>query len=188
MGNRGFLGGFAGFFGAVSVAYAFENFIGFVFDAFGIVFGAELFGGLVAMLLEDVNLAREPAENADGPGEFFGFAGELFAGIWFEEELGELGGSKLKADFGELAGVVFAELFEEIVLEETGFECSLLSDAPVAIATPCFPVGDVAFGDFEMEFVESIDDLGVRNVIAEHAVDHVACAVGEAGDFAVATT
>jgi hypothetical protein len=38
-----------------------------------------------------------------------------------------------------------------------------------------------------LEFIESVDDLGMRNVVAEHAVDHVADGVGEAGDFAVAS-
>ena len=77
-------------------------------------------------------------------------------------------------------------MFEEIVLEEAGFEGAILRDAPVAIAAACFPVGNVAFGDFELEFVECVSDLGVRDVVAEHAVDHVADGVGEAGDFAVA--
>jgi hypothetical protein len=110
----------------------------------------------------------------------------LLAGFGFEEELGEFGGSELEADFGELAGVVFAEVFEEIVLEEASFEGAILSDAPVAIAAACFPVGDVAFGEFELEFIECVDDLGVGDVIAEHAVDHVADGIGEAGDFAFA--
>ena len=110
------------------------------------------------------------------------------ASFGFEKKLGEFGGSKLKADFGELAGVVGAEVREEVVLEEAGFEGAILSDAPVAIAAAGFPIGDVAFGDFEIEFVESADDLGVRDVVAEHAVDHVADGAGEAGDFAVART
>jgi hypothetical protein len=188
VGNVGFVDGFANFFGAVNVAYVFECLVGFVFEAFGVVFGAEFFGGLVAVFLEDVNLSGKPAEDADGASEFFGFVGELLAGFGFEEELGELGGSELEADFGELAGVVFAEVFEEIVLQETGFECTILCDAPVAIAAAGFPVGDVAFGEFELEFVECVDDLRVRDVVAEHAVDHVAEGVGEAGDFAVAST
>jgi hypothetical protein len=37
-----------------------------------------------------------------------------------------------------------------------------------------------------LEFVECIDDLGVGDVVAEHAVDHVADGVRESGDFAVA--
>jgi len=150
------------------------------------VFGAKFFGGLVAVFLEDVDLAREPAEDADGASEFFGFGGELLARLGFEEELGELGGSELEADFGELAGIAFAEVFEEVVLEEAGFEGAILFDAPVAVATASFPVGDITFGDFELVFVECTDDFGMRDVVAEHAVDQVADGVGKAGDFAVA--
>jgi len=35
-------------------------------------------------------------------------------------------------------------------------------------------------------FVEGADDFGMGDIVAEHAVDHVAFEVGEAGDFAVA--
>lgn len=75
---------------------------------------------------------------------------------------------------------------EKVVLEEAGFESAILSDAPVTIAAACFPIGDVAFGDCELEFVEGSYDLGMRDVVAEHAVDHVASFEGEACDFAVA--
>ena len=183
----GFVDGFAEFFGAVNVAHVFEGFIGLAFDAFGIVFGAEFFGGLVAVFLEDVNLASQAAEDADGASEFFGFGSELFTSFRLEEELRKLGGSELKADFGKLAGVVFAEVFEEIVLEEAGFERAILFDAPVAVAAAGFPVGDVAFGDFELEFIKRGNDLGVRDVVAEHPVDHVADGVGKTGDFAIAS-
>lgn len=186
VGDVGFVDGLADFFGAVNVADFIEVLFSIAFEAFGVVFLAEFFGGLVAVFLEDVNLAGEPAEDADGAREFFGFGRELLAGFGFEEELGEFGGGHLEADFGELGGVVGAEVREEVVLEEAGFECAVLGDAPVAIAATGFPVGNVAFGDSELEFVEGLDDLGVRDVVAEHAVDHVAGFEGEAGDFAVA--
>jgi hypothetical protein len=102
--------------------------------------------------------------------------------------LGEFGSDELKADFSELAGVVFAEVFEEIILEEAGFECAILCDAPVAVTASSFPVRNVAFSDSEVEFFECGDDLGVRNIVAEHAVDHVADGEGKTGDFAVART
>ena len=54
------------------------------------------------------------------------------------------------------------------------------------MAAASHPVGDVAFGDCELEFIECFDNFGVGDVVAEHAVDHVADGVGEAGDFAVA--
>jgi hypothetical protein len=41
-------------------------------------------------------------------------------------------------------------------------------------------------GEVELVFIECGDDLGMWDVVAEHAVDHVADGVGEAGDFAVA--
>jgi hypothetical protein len=150
------------------------------------VFVAKFFGGLVAVFLEDVNLAGKVAKDADGAREFFGFGGELCAGFGFEEELGEFGGNKLEADFGELGGVVGAEVREEVVVEETGFEGAVLCDAPVTIATAGFPVGEVAFGDFELEFVEGLGDSGMGDVVAEHAVDHVARGERQVGDFAVA--
>lgn len=151
------------------------------------MFVTEFFGGLVAVFLKEVNLAGEAAEDTDGASEFLGFGIELVTSFGFEEELGEFGGNELEADFSELAGVVGAEVSEKIILEKSGFEGAILSDAPIAIAAASFPVGDVAFGDIELEFVESINDLGVRDIVAEHAVDHIADGVGEAGDFAVAS-
>ena len=92
----------------------------------------------------------------------------------------------MKADFGKLAGVVFAEVLGKVVLEKAGFERAVLLDAPVAIAAARFPIRDVAFGDGDAVFVESADDFGMGNVVAEHAIDQVALSVREAGDFASA--
>ena len=50
-----------------------------------------------------------------------------------------------------------------------------------------FPVGDIVYGDGEAAFAESFGDVGMRNVVAEHAINHVAFQVREAGDFAVAS-
>ena len=93
----------------------------------------------------------------------------------------------MEADFGELGGVGGAEMFDKIVLVETSFEGAILFNAPFAIAAAGFPVGDIAFGDFDGVFVESADDFGVGNVVAKHAIDHVADGKGKASDFAVAT-
>jgi len=81
VGNVVVVDGLAQFFGAVSVAGAFEVFFDFAFDAFGIVSGAEFAGGIVAIFLEPVELAREPAENVDGGSKFFGVDCELFADV-----------------------------------------------------------------------------------------------------------
>ena len=97
-----------------------------------------------------------------------------------------MGRSELQADFGKLAGLVFAQAFGEVVLKEPDFEGAVLCGAPFPVAATSFPVGDVAFGDSDAVFFESADDLGVRDVIAEHTVDHVELGVREAGDFAVA--
>jgi len=97
--------GLAKFFGAVSVASAFEVFFDFAFDSFGIVFGAEFAGGIVAIFLESVELAIETAESVNRGGKLFWIGGELFANVCVEEELGKLSGCELKANFGELGGV-----------------------------------------------------------------------------------
>ena len=81
----------------------------------------------------------------------------------------------------------FAEVFGEVVLEEAGFEGAVLFGAPVVVAAASFPVGDVALGDADAEFVEGANDFGMGDVVAEHAVDHVAFEVGKTGDFAVAS-
>jgi len=133
-----------------------------------------------------MELASEPAENVNGGRKFFGLGSELFADVWLKEELGELGSGELKADFRELGGVGGAEMFDEIVLVETSFKRAILFNAPFAIAAAGFPVRDVAFGDYDGVFIESADDSGVGNVIAEHAIDHVADGMGKASDFAVA--
>ena len=51
VGDVRFFGGVTDFFGTVSVADAFEGFVGFVFEARGVVIVAELFGGLVSVFL-----------------------------------------------------------------------------------------------------------------------------------------
>ena len=132
--------GLAQFFGAVSVAGAFEVFFDFAFEAFGIVFVAKFTGGIVAIFLEPVELAREPTKNVDGSGEFFGVRSELFADVLLEEKLGELSSNELEADFGELGSVGRAEMFQEIVLEESSFNGPVLFGAPIAIAAAGFPV------------------------------------------------
>src|SRR6267154_6617251 len=88
--------------GTVGVASAFEGFLGFMFDARRVVLGAEFFGAIVAIFLEPMELAREPAENVDGGGEFVGVGGELFADVLLEEKLGELSGDELESDFRKL--------------------------------------------------------------------------------------
>ena len=78
-------------------------------------------------------------------------------------------------------------MFDEVVLEEAGFQGAVLLVAPLAIAAACLPVRNVARGGCDTVFGEGVGDFGMGNVVAEHAIDHVADRVGKAGDFAVAT-
>ena len=95
-------------------------------------------------------------------------------------------GSELETDFGEMGGVGGAEVIGEVILAEACGDDAILFEPPIVVAATGFPVGDVAFGDLDAVFIESADNLGVRDVVPEHAVDHVAFGVREAGDFAVA--
>jgi len=183
----GFPGGLAEFCGAVNVAGDFESVFDVAFEAFGIVVMAEFAGGIVTVFLQTVELAIELAENVDGRREFFGVGSQLFADVWLEEELGELCRSELKANFGELGGVGGAEMSDEIVLEEASFKSAVVLGAPFTITATRFPVGDIALSDGDAVFVEGADDFGMGNVVAEHAVDHVADGMGKASDFAVAS-
>jgi len=58
----------------------------------------------------------------------------------------------LKADLGELAGIVLAEELDEVVLEQTVLESALLFEAPFFETAAGFPVGD-GNADFEMFLV-----------------------------------
>ena len=100
--------------------------------------------------------------------------------------MGEMGRSELQADFGKLAGVVLAQVFGEVVLKKPDFQRPVLYGAPFLVAATGFPVGDVALGDDDADLVESVNDAGVGKIVAEHAIDHVALNIGQAGDFAVA--
>ena len=186
MRDVGFVNGLAEFCGAVNVASDFEALFDFAFKAFRIVFIAKFAGGVVAVFLEPVELAIETAESVYRGREFFGVSSELFADLRLEEELRELCRSELKADFGELGGVGGAEMFDEVVLEEASFKSAVLLGAPVAITAAGFPVGDIALGGCDAVFVERADNFGMGNIVAEHAVDHVADGMGKASDFAVA--
>jgi hypothetical protein len=185
VGNDGIATTLADVFRAENFAGEFDFFFEVPLDAVGIVFLAEGFGVLVAVALEVEDLAGESAEGPDGAREFIGIGSELLSGLGFKEVFGEFGGGELEADFGELGGLGGAEVFGEVVLAEAVLDSAVLLGAPVAIAAAGFPIGDVALGDVVAVFAEGIFDSGMGNIVAEHAVDHVAFEVGEAGDFAI---
>jgi hypothetical protein len=182
----GFVVGVGELFGAEDVASGFESFVGLAFDAFGIVFVTEFAGGVVAIFLEELEVAGDAAEIGNGAGEFFGIGGELLLGLGIEEEFAELGGSELETDFREMGGVGGAEVIGEVILAEAFGDDAFLFETPFVVAAASFPVGDVAFGDADAVFTESFDNVLMGNVVLKHEIDHVAKGLGEAGDFAVA--
>ena len=186
MEDVGLLRSLAQFGGAVDFAGSFNVFFVLLFDAGGIEVMPEGCSRVVAVFLQGMELGSQAAKDGEEAGEFFGVGDELAAVFGLEEELGDLGGGELEADFGELGGVVFVEMFSEVVLEEAGFVGAILFSAPFFVAATGFPVGDVALCDVDAVFVKGADDFGVGDIVAEHAVDHVAFEVGQPGDFAVA--
>lgn len=78
-------------------------------------------------------------------------------------------------------------MFDEVVLEKASFKSAVLLGAPIAIAATSFPVGDIALSNRDAVFVEGANDFGMGDVVAEHAVDHVAEVKRKTGDFAVAS-
>jgi hypothetical protein len=182
-----FMNGLAEILGTVDPTGDLDLRFIFSFDAFGIETVTERPGRVVAVFLKGVDLAGEAAKDGDGAGEFFGVGGELFAGLRLEEEFGKVSGGELKTDFGKVAGVVFAEVLNEVILEEPFLQGLVLLMAPLVVTAPGFPVGDVALGDADAVLAEGLDNFVVGNVIAKHAIDHVAFEVGKASDFAIAS-
>jgi hypothetical protein len=140
----------AKFCGAVNVAGDFEVFFGFAFEAFGIVFITHVACGIVAIFLEPVELAIETAERVNGRRKFFRVGSDLIADVWSKEKLGQLRGSELEADFGELCGVGGTEVSDEIVLGKMSFKsmvllkpCPPLPQGPRALVAsrPCTTKG-----------------------------------------------
>jgi len=167
--------------GAVDFPNAFGVFIGLVGSPFGISCAA-----IVAVFLEGVEAGGDFVEHGETAVVFLRIVGEELGGLRCEEELGELLGGGLEADFGDFAGFATAEDVSEVILAQLGSDGAVLCEAPFAITTAGSPVGNVAFGDFDIEFVEGSDNAMVRDVVEEHAVDHVALGSWEPGDFAVA--
>jgi len=104
-------------------------------------------------------------------------------GLGEKEEFGEPGGGELEADLGK-SGRVFSAEVEESVLLEPGSVDALLCIEPVLVTTS-IPIGDIARGNTDAEFVQSGNDLAVGGAVFEHVVDKVAVGLGEGSDFAV---
>ena len=184
--DEGFARGVRYFRGAIHLSGYLEASFVFAADAFGVVFVAEFFGAIVAVFLEGLNVAGETAGIGNRLSAGGRIGGEVLLVFGFEEELGEVSGGDLKADFGELAGVALAEVLEDVVLGEAVGDGAVLFGGPCFVAAAGFPVRDISFGDLDAVFVEGADDLFVRDMVAQHTVDHVAFEKGKASDFAVA--
>jgi len=182
----GFVVGVGEFFGAENVASGFESFVGFAFDAFGIVFVTEFAGGVVAVFLKEMKVAGDAAKIGKCAREFFRIRGELLFGIGIEQELAELCGGELETDFGEMGSVGGTEVIGEVILAKTFGDDAFLFETPIVVAAASFPIGDVAECDADAVFLDGIGDVYVGYVVLEHEVDHVAKRFAEAGDFAVA--
>ena len=146
------------------------NFGGFFFgaaDPLWMAVRTELFGGLIAIFLEHLQVPGEPAEVGDGLVTDCGGGTEAVLSFGFEQILREVGGGDLEADFWKQGGIGLADVLEEVVLDEAVFEGALLLGAPGFIAAAGFPIGNVAFGDANAVLVESIDDLFIGNVVTE---------------------
>jgi len=87
----------------VNVARGLDLLFDFSFYALGVVFLTEFFGGVVAVVLQGMNLAAEATQRGDGPGKCSWVGGELLFGFRLGQELGEAGRSELQPDLDPTA-------------------------------------------------------------------------------------
>lgn len=134
------------------------------------------------MFLQNGDFAIEPAEDVHHLGKSAEVSLDIFgAGDFLEEDLGEASGGGLETDFGELGGIVSAEVIDEVILVEAVVDDEILLEAPFEVAAGG-PIGDIAFGEGKAGLMNCGDDVFVWNAIPEHAVDHVAVEFRERGD------
>src|ERR1043166_3658382 len=101
----------------------------------------------VPILLQLAEAGRALIESIHDPGIVVRVGEERGGGLRIHEQGSELGGGDLKADFGKLLGVVFAEVIGEMILEVSKAELVLLLGAPFLVTAASAPIGDIAFGD-----------------------------------------
>src|SRR5207247_3431040 len=91
----------------------------FVFDAGGGVGGTKGPAGIVALFLHDRNLAVEAAKDIDHFGESAEVGFDIgSAGGFLQEDLGDSHSGGLETDFGQLGGVLAAEIIDQVILIE----------------------------------------------------------------------
>ena len=103
-----------------------------------------------------------------------------------KHEAGKVGGSGLKTDLGDMSGVVLAVVLQQAILDEAHLGGAIVVEAPLMVATECSPIGDIALGHVDANFIEGVDDMAIGAVVAEHTVDHVTVELWEARDLAQA--
>ena len=108
----------------------------------------------------------------------------MLDGFGLKQVPGHLTGGKLKPDLRDLAGLLVAEVLEQMVLMEADFSGAIFLEAPLGVTTAGLPVGDVALSDRDAEFTKGVDNSAGGAVIAQHATNHVAVLFGQACDFA----
>jgi hypothetical protein len=178
--------GFRVIFGTEGVPDLLEVLFGFEPLAFGIVFPTNSFGTVIAILLHPLDLGIDAGEVGEAAVILLRVGSQKFRRLRAEEEFGKTHGGKLKAEFGEFGGVVAAEKREHVVLVEAKGDGLILGHAPFPIAAAGFPVGDVAPGDFNADLLKRANDSVVRDIIAEHAIYHIAVKLWQPRDLAVA--
>ena len=75
------------------------------------------------------------------------------------------------------SGGVFCAKSEQSVLLKAGGGDAFLCIGPVVI-TASIPIRDIAHGDINTKFIESVDDLGIRGAVVEHMVNEIAVGFG----------
>lgn len=156
-------------------------------NAVGVGMAAEFATGFVAQRLSGGEFAVEAAQEVNKFGVIveMGF-GVIGPGEFLEQDLGEVSGGGLEADFRELGGVVPAKKREEVILLQGIFQGLFLGEGPFEI-TAGEPIGNIALGDaLETGVVEGGDDIFVGDRVPKHAIDHIALRPGKTGNAAVA--
>ena len=156
------------------------------FDFEQLTGAAQVFVSFLTVFLEGGDFTVEAAEHVHqvlvlGQGGFDVGAGDGFV----DEQLGDASGGGLETDFGQFGRLIAPDVIEKSVLDMAMVGEVRLFVEPVEV-TAGGPVGKVAFGYGEAAFIDGANDLLIGRAVGDHAVDHVAAVLGEAGDEAVA--
>ena len=168
-----------------SVPDLLQILFGFEPLAFGIIFPTDAFGAVIAILLHPLDLGVDAGEVGEAAVILLRVGSQKFRCLRAEEEFGKTHGGKLKADFRKFGGVFATEEREHVVLVEAQGDGLIFGHAPVPIPAAGFPVGDVAPGNFEADLLEGGNDSVVRDIVAEHAIYHVAVKLWQPRDLAI---